>query len=147
MLKGPDLSPRALARYIVCLLLSIALVSAAACWLLGLFPGRCAYGRTYGLCKRKPTCKPEQVYNENWECVASPCYGRCKNGGVCDGATGICQCPPNTIGPDCGGFSCPPGEDGASFCSNDGTCARDVDGTPYCICNAGGSGPYCEIEV
>jgi len=84
-------------------------------------------------------------------------YMECSNKGLCDRASGSCECFPGYEGSACQRASCPSGDGGV--CSGHGTCntireIADLDhGNIYelwdkhasmgCVCDAGYSGPSC----
>jgi len=77
-------------------------------------------------------------------------YQECSSKGVCDTATGECNCFPGYEGSGCARKSCESDCSGHGACKNyEGTAYNmwDADATLYCDCDAGYTGPGCEQRL
>ncbi|KAJ4457687.1 putative Neurogenic locus notch protein 1 [Paratrimastix pyriformis] len=64
----------------------------------------------------------------------------CEHGGVCDGATGECHCPPPSSGPFCENECTSDGD-----CPGHGDCEPDPEGHGHCTCAEGWHGSGCDL--
>jgi hypothetical protein len=129
-----------------------------------------AYDRMYGVARPIETHSGAVVdldgdglaYNEakqsgRWD--EAHFYRECSNKGICNRATGQCDCFPGYEGEGCQRTSCPGAESG-SPCSGHGLCLSayvdysdseynlwDAEKTMKCKCDAGYDGPDCSLRL
>ncbi|XP_033106531.1 uncharacterized protein LOC117108578 [Anneissia japonica] len=102
----------------------------------------------YFPCERGFYCIPSRLLcdsfghcpdNSDEKYCNEPCF-QCRNGGLCNQKTGICQCFDNFYGSQCHFFAC-----GEANC-NHGVCKIvDLEGNYRCDCHMGYSGEHCDV--
>ncbi|VDH99984.1 Hypothetical predicted protein, partial [Mytilus galloprovincialis] len=100
---------------------------------------KCSSGWTGPLCNE--TC-PAPYYGDGCQKI---CY--CKNGGLCNHKTGVCQCQAGYTGQYCG-TKCTKGKFGLGclqtcLCQNNAECVPE---NGFCICSPGWKGLTCESQ-
>lgn len=120
-----------------------------------------AYDIMYGVARpidtNSGTAYNEAAQSGRWD--EAHFYRECSNKGICNRATGQCDCFPGYEGEGCQRTSCPGAESG-NPCSGHGLCLSayvdytsseynlwDVDKTMKCNCDAGYDGPDCSLRL
>lgn len=120
-----------------------------------------AYDFMYGVARPITTQDVTGAYNEDYQSGRwdeAHFYRECSNKGICNRATGQCECFPGYEGEGCQRTACP-GTESGSPCSGHGLCLSayvdysdseynlwDTDKTMKCRCDAGYSGPDCSLR-